>query len=176
MKRYKPSSYGKETKSHRIQKVSENRGLPERPISPRHCLLPYRIQIQYIHTLTCPLCKIFLKISWGSTKAHIIKNENHPKSKPFPKVQYPKVNFWSNDKQLTSQGHSLSVRPPGEVHGFRRIAAILWNSKSYGLKVNLIPCQCKCYTYIEKSRQNNNTEAVNGITISPCRSILPLQF
>ena len=67
------------------------------------------------------------------------------------------------------RGHSLSRSAPGEVHGFCRIAVILWNSKSYGLKVNLIHHQSKCYIYIEKPRQNNNTEAVNGITHFPMK-------
>lgn len=110
---------------------------------------------------------IFLNISWGSIKARIIQNENNPKSKPFPKAQYLKVNFWSNDHSLRSQGHSLSRSSPHEVDDFCRTAVILWNSKSYGLKVNLIHYWCKYYVYIEKPRQNHNTEAVNGITHFP---------
>lgn len=111
-----------------------------------------------------PMGTKFLKISWVSKKAHIIKHENNPKSKPSPKAQYHKVNFWSNDNSLMSQGHSLSWSPLHEVDDFCRIAVILWNSKSYGRKVNLIHHQWKYYLYIEKPRQNHNTEAVNGIT------------
>ena len=114
-----------------------------------------------------PMGTIFLKISWVSTKANIIKNENNPKSKPSPKARYPKVNFWSNDNSLMSQGHSLRQSPPREVNEFCRTAVFLWNSKSCRLKVNLIFHQYKHQVYIEKPRQNHNTEAVNGTTHFP---------
>ena len=44
----------------------------------------------FFFLLICALIVSFLKISWVSTKAYITENENNPKSKPFPKAQYPK--------------------------------------------------------------------------------------
>ena len=114
-----------------------------------------------------PMGTVFLNISSGGIKACITQNEKNPKSKPFPKAQYLKVNFWSNDNSLMSQGHSLSRSSLHEVDDFCRTAVILWNSKSYGLKVNLIHHKCKYYVYIDKARQNHNTEAVNGIMHFP---------
>ena len=136
-------------------------------MSLRQGLPPCGIQIQRTHMLTCPHGYTIFKDFLSKHKSICYRKWKQPKVQAIPKGTIPKVNFWSNDNSLMSQGHSLSWSPLHEVDDFCRIAVILWNSKSYGRKVNLIHHQWKYYLYIEKPRQNHNTEAVNGTTHFP---------
>ena len=122
----------------RLWEGLRERGLLERPMSLRQGLPPCGIQIQHTRMLTCPHGYTIFKDFLSKHKSICYRKWKQPKVQAIPKGTIPKVNFWSNDHSLMSQGHFLSRSPLHEVDDFCRTAVILWNSKPYGLKVNLI--------------------------------------